>query len=211
MITVQKIEGKDWICNCYILHNGTDAVIIDPGNTYQTIKTHLGNLQLKAILVTHGHYDHIVNVAALKREYDVPFYIHTADSKVIKHANFYIKLISGNKATEMIEIPEVDRLIENEELLDFDFVKLQVTHIPGHTAGSVSFSFDNNLFTGDLLLKNEIGRFDLPGGNKEQLKQSVKNINLFFKNPVIFPGHGPNTTLDAERANNKQFIEIING
>lgn len=210
MIAVQKIEGQDWVCNCYIIHDEKEAVIIDPGSDYQVLKNALNKFRIKAVLATHGHYDHIVNVAALKREYSIPFYIHPADARLIKHANFYIKLISGENSMKMIEIPKVDQFIEDNAVLDFGFVRLMATAIPGHTAGSVCFSFENYLFTGDLLLKNDIGRSDLPGGNLANLKQSLKKISQIFDNPVIFPGHGENTTLNAERENNKMFIEIIN-
>lgn len=210
MVIVQKIQGHDWMCNCYIIQNGTEALIIDPGGNYELLKNCLVDIQPKAILVTHGHYDHITNVAALKREYNIPFYIHSGDARLIKHANFYIKLMDG-KMKEMIEIPKVDHFIENDSALDFGFVTVNAMHTPGHTAGSICYSFDDNLFTGDLLLKNDIGRSDLPGGNLEKLRLSVQKINKVFDNPVVFPGHGDNSTLASEREFNTAFIEIIAG
>ena len=76
MISIQKIQGEKWISNCYIIHNESEAIVIDPGSNYDLIKNGLAKLKLKAILATHGHYDHIINVSALKKEFNVPFYIH---------------------------------------------------------------------------------------------------------------------------------------
>ena len=207
MIEIIKIDGESWICNTYIIHNGEEAVIIDPGADYATIKTRLGSLKLKAILATHVHYDHIVHVAEIKRDYHCPFYIHHSGVKLMKHANLYVKVFKGKHP---IEIPKADILIESEQELDFGFVKLQTIHTPGHTEGCICFYFDDHLFTGDLLLKNKIGRTDFPGGSPEKIKASIKKVNSMISDAVIYPGHKANSSLAEERINNAAFIEIVN-
>jgi hydroxyacylglutathione hydrolase len=207
MVKIEKIPGEKEICNCYILHNGKEAIVIDPGSDYQIIKKYLKGIRLKAILATHAHYDHIVSVSLLQKEYNAPFYLHSADVKLIKHANLYVKAFGGDK---IIEIPKVDYSINEENELNFDFIKIKVMHTPGHTRGSVSFLFENNLFTGDFLLKNKIGRIDFPGGNAEEMKQSVRKINKDLTDVLILPGHDSDSTLDEERKKNKEFIKIIN-
>ncbi|MCX6250460.1 MAG: MBL fold metallo-hydrolase [Bacteroidetes bacterium] len=206
MIFIKKIEGNEWIPNCYIVHDNSDAIIIDPGCDYKFIREQLGGYKLKAIIATHGHYDHIFNVANLQNDYCVPFYLHPGDKKLIKHANFYLKLFHG---MGKIEIPAIDFLIGESELLDFEFIKMKVIHTPGHTEGSVCFLFENNLFSGDLLLKNTIGRTDLPGGDFEKLKKSIKKLSDAFDDINILPGHFESTTLGHMRQFNRKLIEII--
>lgn len=207
MISIKKIKGDKWISNCYFINNNTDVIIIDPGCEYKLIQDQLAGYKLKAIVATHGHYDHILNVSKLQHNYNVPFYLHPGDKKLIKHANFYLKLFHGNK---IIRIPAVDFFISDLGLLDFDFVKMKVIHTPGHTEGSVCYLFENNLFTGDLLLKNSIGRTDLPGGDIGKIKNSIKKITGDFSDVDIFPGHGKNTTLSGEIKSNRELIKIMN-
>ncbi|MCD6068737.1 MAG: Hydroxyacylglutathione hydrolase [Bacteroidetes bacterium] len=207
MINIVKIEGESWICNSYIIHTDSESVIIDPGGDYEQIKAAIGNTQLKAILATHGHYDHIVHVAEMQKEFKAPFYVHQLDSKLIKHANLYVKAFKGKHP---IEIPVPDTLILEEETLDFGFIQLQTIHTPGHTEGSVCFLFDDKLFTGDLLLKNRIGRTDFPGGSQDKIKASIKKINSRIGDAVIYPGHKANSSLSEERTHNASFIEITN-
>jgi hydroxyacylglutathione hydrolase len=207
MILIKKIPGEGWICNSYIIHNGNDAIIIDPGSEYSVIQEHLSGLNLKAILCTHGHYDHIVNVSKLQKDYGIPFYIHKDDSKLVKHANLYIKLFNSD---QIIKIPKIDYLLEDNNNLNLNFVEISVIHTPGHTEGSVCFLILDNLFTGDLLLKNKIGRTDFPGGDLKKVKASIRMLKARFEDVNIFPGHFQNTTLRHELENNKKLIEIIN-
>ncbi len=207
MLKINKIQGESWICNCYIISIGNECIVIDPGGEIEPIQSLIGESNVIAIIATHGHYDHIVNVAELKRQYQCPFYIHTKDAKLIKHANLYVKAFKGKAP---IEIPVPDVLIEDEGELDLKILKLQVLHTPGHTQGSVCFLIDNHLFTGDLLLKNKVGRHDFPGGSLDELKSSLKKINTLVSEATIYPGHKENSSLSFERNNNKAFIEIIN-
>ena len=207
MIKVHKIPGNKWIPNCYFVCNDSDAIIIDPGCHLNLIKEYLTGYKLKGIIATHGHYDHILNVSKLKKEYNVLFYMHPADKKLVKHANFYLKLFNGE---DIIEIPEVDVWINDSETLDFEFVKFNVIHTPGHTEGSVCLSFGNYLFTGDLLMKRTIGRTDLPGGNGEKLGNSLKKIINIFPDVNIYPGHGENSTIVDEKKFNTALIKLMN-
>jgi len=206
MSDVKIIKGENWIPNSYILHDEKEAIVIDPGCSYNTLIDSLKYFKLLAVLATHGHYDHIIHVSSLKNEYKVPFYLHPDDAMLVKHANMYIKLFNGDK---FIEIPKIEYFVEDSEELDFGFIKVSVIHTPGHTEGSVCFRVDNNLFSGDLLFKNNIGRTDLPGGNTAKIKDSLKKINSSFSDIHLLPGHKDTTTLNEERKFNKKFIDII--
>jgi hydroxyacylglutathione hydrolase len=207
MLNLHKISGDIHSANCYIIDNGSDAVIIDPGGELGAINLYLDNLHPIAILCTHGHYDHIQNVHQLKMKYRVPFYLHSDDKRLMKHANFYLKLVKG---PGLIEIPEIDICINDSEILDFSFVQFKVIHTPGHTEGSVCFSFGNNLITGDLLMKNNVGRTDLPGGNPKKILGSVKTITDKFPDVNIFPGHEENTNMKTELEHNRRLIDMLN-
>ena len=206
MIFIEKIQGNEWEANCYIVHNNSEAIIIDPGCNYNSITSKLSNLKPIAVLATHGHYDHIINVSKIQLDYNVPFFIHSDERKLIKHANFYLKLFHIEKT---ITIPVVNKIFNDLDSLNFEFVNLQVIHTPGHTEGSVCFFFDDNLFSGDLFLKNKIGRIDLPGGNSEKLKNSLKRIVDSFTDINIYPGHFDATTLHDQKNNNIELIKIL--
>lgn len=207
MVEILKIEGTGGICNTYIIRDDKFSVIVDPGGDYNLIKQRIGNTQPKAILATHGHYDHIVHVAQLKKEYAIPFYIHTGDAKLVKHANLYVKVFKGDRP---IEIPAIDIRIDEEGDLFFESLVIKVLHTPGHTEGSTCFLVGDNLLTGDLLFKNKIGRTDFPGGSLEKLKLSLKKIDSLAPDALILPGHRANSSLEEERNNNSAYIEIIN-
>lgn len=207
MLNLHKITGDIHRANCYIIDNGIEAVIIDPGGELGTINSYLENLNPVAILGTHGHYDHIRNVHQLKMQYGIPFYLHYDDKRLVKHANFYLKMVKG---PGLIEVPEIDIWINDAEILDFSFVQFRVIHSPGHTEGSVCFSFGNNLITGDLLMKNKVGRTDLPGGNSKKILGSVKTITASFPDVIILPGHEENTTMKTELEYNTRLIDMLN-
>jgi len=207
MLNLHKVSGDIHSANCYIIDNGSDAVIIDPGGELGAINSYLENLHPIAILSTHGHYDHIQNVHQLKMKYSIPFYLHSDDKKLMKHANFYLKLVKG---PGLIEIPEIDIWINDSDILDFSFVQFKVIHTPGHTEGSVCFSFGDNLITGDLLMKNNVGRTDLPGGNPKKILDSVRTITDKFPDANIFPGHEENTNMKTELENNRHLIDMLN-
>lgn len=206
MANIVKVSGSQGSSNCYIVENGADAVIIDPGADYRAIVDGLSNLTPKAVLATHGHFDHVLHVAKLKREYGIPFYLHGGDKKLVKQVNLYLHL---SKRTDFVEVPTVDVCIDDADTLDLAFVRIAVLHSPGHTAGGVCYAFDDNLFTGDVLMKNSIGRTDLPGGDANAITRSLKRIAGAFGDMNVFPGHFANTTLNEERQFNSHLMSIL--
>ena len=208
-MVIKKIINGKWLENCYIISSNKIAIIIDPGSCYDQICNYLyeNELKLKAIINTHAHFDHIVSVADLVQEFKCPFYLHSMDERLLKSANLYTNIFEGENN---IMIPTISHYLDNINSLSIlDDIDIKIFHTPGHTNGSVCFGIENLLFTGDTLLKNKIGRYDLPGANKLKFKNSLKIISQLNPSYVLYPGHGEATTLFSELSFNKPFIEFI--
>ena len=208
-LRIDKMLTGKWKENCYLISIDNEAIIIDPGDDAARIINILKIKELLpvSILLTHGHYDHIGAVQELKDEYKIPVYLHSGDAKLIRQANLYKNLFSGEKA---ITIPIIDfdlKDISNLKIRNFDII---IHNTPGHTSGSVCFQFENHLFTGDLIFKSKIGRIDLPGANKIDYKNSLITLSKLNPEINIYPGHGENTVLKFELENNMEFVRIIN-
>ena len=209
-INIKLIPTGKWKENCYIISNSIgDALIIDPGDDKQKIEKYLdsNDFNVSAILNTHAHYDHIGAVKYLKDKYHIPFFLHSADEKLLKTANLYIKLFDG---LGLIKIPSVDYFYDQYNVQDvIDSFKVEVIFTPGHTQGSVCLFIDDCLFTGDTLLNGKIGRTDLPGGNEQVLNESLKIISKMPNQTNIYPGHGTSSTVGYELQYNNKFIQAI--
>lgn len=209
-IFVQQIITGKWKENCYVIHKtNQDTLIIDPGSEAKCIIEYIEGKQLNiiAILNTHAHYDHIGAVKILKTKFSVPFYLHSKDFKLLKYANLYINLFDGD---DHISTPNVDFYINQVKtpicLGDFS---IQVLFTPGHTQGSVCFLIEDCLFAGDTFFKGKIGRVDLPGGDKEALCNSLKNLSMLPPKIKIYPGHGGTSTILEEMQKNLELLEAI--
>lgn len=208
-ITVQRITTGRWQQNCYIVADRIGcAVIIDPGDDSKSIIALIeeaGTLPL-AILCTHGHHDHIGAVSPLRTRYKVPFYLHSKDQIILRGANLYRTLFDKSPP---IEIPTVDKWLDENALLNFSKLSLRVLHTPGHTPGGVSFLLAGRLFAGDTILKGQIGRVDLPGGDRVALALALRMIVELPSTTQIYPGHGETTDLALELASNAELLEVV--
>jgi glyoxylase-like metal-dependent hydrolase (beta-lactamase superfamily II) len=209
-LAVVTIPNGRWKENCYLVVDGSArALVIDPGSDATQIVTAIEKVGLKvlAVLNTHGHYDHMGAVAALQSRFGIPFYLHSADEKILKSANLYMKVFEGS---EPVTIPRVDRYLDREELpiVIGDFEVL-VRFTPGHTPGGVCFGIQEVLFTGDTLLKGKVGRVDLPGGDKDALRQSLAGLGKINPDMRIYPGHGAPSTIGDELQSNPQWRELL--
>ena len=165
------------------------AIIIDPGEDCRKIIDHVEKrrLRVKAILNTHAHFDHVSGVEELKKFFSVPFYLHSADSKLLKQANLY-RLLFGGKNNIQIPLVAVDLMDVPE--VRFKSLRLTVIPCPGHTQGGVAFLCGGKMFTGDNIIGKKIGRADLPGGDLEKLHLSFRGLLSHPPETEIYPGHG---------------------
>ena len=182
--------------NCYIIYKEETkaAVVIDPSDEAALVQARLDalGLELRAILLTHAHFDHGGDVGRLLAKRPVPVYCHPADRAL------------PSWLTHGLEWS--DELREGQ-VLDFDGLRFTVLHTPGHTPGSVCFRCGDALFAGDTLFAGSCGRTDLPGGSWRDMAASLRRLAALEGDCTVCPGHGEPTTLAEERAGNP-YIEI---
>jgi len=184
--------------NCYIVRgDDQNAVLIDPGASEEKIVQTLNQEGLKpcAILLTHGHFDHIGAVTALRDRYGVPVLIGALDEEMLSDPY--------KNASALIGAPLVpfsaDKVLKDGETVSFAGLTFETIHTPGHTLGSVTYRCEDALFTGDTLFAGSVGRTDLYGGDFLALSASLKKIAALEDSLLVLPGHGESSVLSAER------------
>ena len=191
-------------CNCYIVGDRAagEAIVIDPGDDADAIAGSLAEQQLRvtAIVATHAHFDHIVAAGRLRELTGAPFYLHEADNPILDWMQESGRMFLG---IELPPPPDVDRDASEGEILTAGTARLEVLHTPGHSPGSISLVADTAIFSGDTLFAGSIGRTDLPGGDGRALYDAVQTkLFTLGEGLAVYPGHGPATTLAAERTSN---------
>lgn len=193
----EKVVVGELGVNCYVLYqpDRDDAIVIDPGAEEPAIRMALGKRRPAAILLTHGHYDHIGAVSKL-RESGVPVYIHRDDAAMLTTPALSLSAMFGGAPSQ----GEADVLFEDGQMLELAGMKLRVLHTPGHTKGSSCFlAEDGTLFSGDTLFRFGYGRTDLPGGDEAALFASLRELLRMDPSVSVQPGHGASTTIGEER------------
>lgn len=184
------VNGK-WRQNCYLISNAQrEALIVDPGSDPEAISKLINELDVQpvAILNTHAHYDHIGAISGLMQKYEIPFFLHGDDAKLLKQANLY-KILFETKNS--ISIPSFgEDFAKGPEDLHVAGFFVRVIHTPGHTEGGVCLLIGSNLFSGDTLMPGGPGRTDLPGGDKVKLKDSLQKLRELPKDYLVYSGHG---------------------
>ena len=186
--------------NTYILSENNQAYIIDPGSNYQAMHEYIEEekLEILGVLLTHGHYDHICGLNDLLEAFDAPIYIHELERDFL----FDPSLNLSNLMASRFKIKDKHRVHSIDEPHSFSLgvETIKVYATPGHTRGGLSFYYKGMLFSGDALFKENIGRTDLPTGDQHILEQSILKIyETFSDNTLVYPGHGPFTTIAHEK------------
>lgn len=177
--------------NCYILVHNAEALVIDPSASAKAIteRVQKEGAVLKGILLTHGHFDHIVSIDTLRRACDVPLMIHKDDAEMLEDGtkNAFTLFFGMD-----ISYQPAERLLEGGDKITLGGMEIEVIHLPGHSKGSVCYYIpgERTMFTGDLLFAEGYGRADLHGGNAFQLRTSLCALRQYPKNVTIYPGHG---------------------
>jgi hydroxyacylglutathione hydrolase len=202
MLVVGPIQS-----NCYILgcERTGQAAVIDPGGDVDKILMALAkdNLRCVYIINTHGHLDHSAGNKRLKEVTGAQLVIHRADAPMIVHQ----AASEGMWGMKVENSPAPDRCVEEGDIITFGDISLKVLHTPGHSGGGISLLTDRIVFVGDSLFAGSIGRTDFPGGDYEALLRHVREkIFPLGDDVVIYPGHGPKTTVGRERRTNPFFV-----
>ena len=190
--------------NCYMIacQRTLKGAIIDPGGDGERIieVVKKKNLTMKYIINTHAHIDHIQANQELKDVLKVPVYLHKEDEKMLKNPSSNLSLFLFSHP---FVFSSADKLLSGGEEIKIGLLTLSILHTPSHTPGSISIVVDRVLFTGDTLFAGGIGRTDLPLGNYHLLIQSIKEHILSLPDDyMIYPGHGPFSTVGKERKEN---------
>ncbi|MGH7363643.1 MAG: MBL fold metallo-hydrolase [Candidatus Methylomirabilales bacterium] len=189
--------------NSYLLADEVtrEAALFDPGMESEPVADVLARerLTVTAIINTHGHFDHVFGNAYFKAKTGAPLLVHRADLDLVKRLEEQ-SLYFGFRATPS---PPPDRFLEEGDEVRVGGIRLRVLHTPGHSPGGICLVTDGTAFVGDTLFAGSIGRTDLPGGSAETLLTSIREKLLTLPDDtVIYPGHGPATTIGHERRHN---------
>jgi len=188
--------------NCYIVgsESNKEGMIIDPGAEAEVILRNVKDLglEIRSIVLTHGHIDHIGALKEVKKATGAGVAIHTDEAKSLQ----------GQSSSTLLGLAyptplPPDRLLQDGDSLDIGDVHFLVLHTPGHSPGGICLSGEGVVFSGDTLFNRGIGRTDLPGGSHSQLMNSLHTkLMVLSDNTIVYPGHGPETTIGAERREN---------
>lgn len=196
---MKKVKSYDQLNQGYILCRFDECLLIDPPDNIEEIEEQLGEKTLKGILLTHAHYSHTQMI----HYYKVPIYLHTQDAHLLfedKYNGYYHKKRAYHrKDLELI-------LIENQTKIPLADQVVTCYNTPGHTKGSMTYLYQNYLFTGDTLYENNVGRYDRYSGSLFDLKESIKKILETFPSHIkICPGHGNLSSIKKELKNNPYY------
>jgi glyoxylase-like metal-dependent hydrolase (beta-lactamase superfamily II) len=215
-VLVAGFPAGSWGTNCYVVAPGAgeECIVIDPGHeategVADIVREH--RLKPVAVLLTHGHIDHIFSVVPVCGAHDVPAYIHPDDRHMLADPGRGLSLAMSQQLFGGMEFTEPDdvRALTGNDDIELAGLPFTVDHAPGHTKGSITFRLaDAVLFSGDLLFAGSIGRTDLPGGDYDEMLDSLARVILPMPDELpVLSGHGPATTIGAERATNPFLAE----
>jgi len=192
--------------NCYFLINrdSKECAIVDPGDNAEGLeeKIRRSGYTPVVILLTHGHFDHIMAVNKLKSVFDIPVYAFKEEEEMLKDTK---ERLFGMVEDESCLVVNADKLLNDGEVLDLIGTKIKVIHTPGHSKGSCCFYLEDEkiLISGDTLFEGAVGRTDFPTGSMKEMDHSINEILMKLPDEVeVFPGHGGSTTIGMERKTN---------
>ena len=185
--------------------NAKEAILIDCSDYIQEVVDYVKEnaLKVKYILLTHGHFDHVLGINRMKKALNTKVYVHEGDKEQVLQTREVMTMFG--LPTDGVENPVIDGTLPDDLALGGQ--KIQVIETPGHTPGGVCYLIGENLFSGDTLFQGTIGRTDLPQGSFQQIKHSVKDILFALDDNIkVYPGHSGASTIGYE----KKFNDIIN-
>jgi hydroxyacylglutathione hydrolase len=207
-VAVDRYELGPIGTNCYVVRadrGAAEAVVIDPSGESPEVRLDLARAGARcvAILITHGHWDHLVGVADLAEATGAPVHMAEEERALLEDVN--------NFSPMSVRLREYtpDVLLQGDETLELAGLTFETVRVPGHSPAHLAYHADGCLFSGDVLFAGSVGRTDLPGADWDTLVDSIRMLNdRFPPETVVYPGHGPETTLGEELARNPFLAEL---
>ena len=192
--------------NCYVVCHQGEAVIVDPGGPSESVLQFLEEEGLKvvAIINTHGHADHIAGNSWFVEKTAAPLFIHEADVEFLSDPAMHL----GPKIRLDVPVSRADRLLRDGDAIQIGETSLTVMHTPGHTGGGVALCGPGFVLSGDTLFKESVGRWDFPQSDEQALQRSLLRLAQLPPETVVYPGHGPSTTISHELEHNPFLTSI---
>ncbi len=196
-VNIISLSTEGYACNTYLLTSGTEAALVDPSCETEELATALdeSSAELKYIILTHAHFDHMLTLDDIRAKYSAPLCVHRLDAPALAD--------STRSLFSMIGYPSrcfapAERLLEDADELTLGEEKLTVVHTPGHTPGSIVLSCGDMLVTGDTLFDMSVGRCDFPGGDGRAIMSSIFSLYERYPSARIFPGHGAMSNIEKQ-------------
>jgi hydroxyacylglutathione hydrolase len=207
-LAVDRYELGPLGTNCFVVRadrGASDAVVVDPGGDAAELRLQLARMGASCvgILITHGHWDHLGAVADLAEASGAPVHMAQDERTLLEDVNSFVP------AGIRLRPYTPDILLRGDETLELAGISFETLRVPGHSPAHLAYHADGCLFSGDLLFAGSVGRTDLPGADWETLVASIRMLaDRFPPETVVYPGHGPETTLGAELARNPFLAEL---
>ena len=203
MLQIKRLTVGAFAMNCYLVYDeeSRDGIFIDPGMEADRLIQHVEDLDLniKFIVNTHAHIDHVAEAGIIQNHFKIPFYLHSEEIPLldsVEEQAVMFGITPGHK-------PQVTEYLDEKDTISFSSFKGKILHTPGHSPGSISIYFNGHVFVGDCLFMDSIGRTDLYKGDYDQLIQSIRTKLLTLpEDTKVYSGHGPTTTIGREKLYN---------
>lgn len=194
----EKFGSMDNNCSLIIDEKTNQSALVDCNEFSQKMIDMIGDTDLKYILLTHGHFDHIIGVKSVKEKYGAQVVISKEDEPMLNSSKLSLAVFCNAPQNNV----DADIIVKDGDEITLGEIKIKVMAIPGHTSGSVCYIAENCIFSGDTLFYCSCGRTDFPSGSPEQMMSSLQKLKALDGDYKVYTGHNNLTTLDFERKNN---------